>query len=76
LYCDGCIVLYIPSVIAKKINKKSRGSKIRDWIYRARYRAARNAEKRVALVVLQNLVFGSSKIFDKNVVSVFNRVQV
>jgi hypothetical protein len=77
LYCDGCIMLYIPSAIAKKFrNIKPRGSKIRDWICRAQYRAVRNAEKRVALTVLQNLVSGNSKVFDKNVVAVFNRVRI
>jgi hypothetical protein len=67
--------MYIPRTIAK-ISKKSRGSKIRDWIYRAKYREARNAEKRVALTILQNLVSGNSKVFDKNVAAVFNRVRV
>jgi hypothetical protein len=69
--------MYIPNTIAKKFgNAKSRGSKIRDWIYRARYRAARGAEKRAALDVLQNLVSGNSKVFDKNVVAVFNQIRV
>jgi hypothetical protein len=75
-YCFGCIVLYIPGAMAKKFNLKSRGGGIRDWIYRAQYRAARNAEKRAALTVLQNLTSGSSKVFDKNVTAVFNRIQV
>jgi hypothetical protein len=69
-------VLYIPSAIAKKFRKKSRGGRIRDWIYRAQYRAARNAEKRVALFTLQNLVFGNSKVFDQIVVAIFNKVRV
>jgi hypothetical protein len=69
-------MLYIPNPIAKKFDKKSRGGKIQDWIYRARYRAARNTEKRVALVVLQTIVSGSSKVFDQTVVAVFNRVQI
>jgi hypothetical protein len=76
LICGGCIMLYIPRIIAMKFDKKSRGSRIRDWIYRAQYRAARNAEKKAALVILQNITFGSSKVFDKNVVSVFTRVRV
>jgi hypothetical protein len=76
LYCYGCMMLYIPSIIAKKFNKKSRGGRIRDWIYRSRYRAARNAEKRVALTILQNIVSGNSKVFDRNVVDIFNRVRV
>jgi Leucine-rich repeat (LRR) protein len=76
LYCNGCIMVYIPSTIAKKFNKKSRGANIRNWICRAQYRAARNAEKRVALSTLQNLVSGNSQVFDKNVTAVFNRVRV
>jgi hypothetical protein len=48
----------------------------KDWIFRAQYRAARNAEKRVALFALQNLTFGSSKVFDQNVTAVFNRIRV
>jgi hypothetical protein len=76
LFCRGCIILYIPSTIAEKVNKKSRGGKIRDWICRAQYRAARNAEKRAALDVLQNLVSGNSQVFDRNVTAVFNRVRV
>jgi hypothetical protein len=69
-------MMYIPNVIAKKIDEKSRGGRIRDWIYRAQYRATRNAEKRAALPILQNLTFGSSKVFDKNVAAVFNRVRI
>jgi hypothetical protein len=69
-------MLYIPSAIAKKLGKKSRGNNIRDWIYRAQYRATRNAEKRAAVAVLQNLVSGSSKVFDQNVTAVFNQTRV
>jgi hypothetical protein len=69
-------VMYIPSTIAKKFDKKSRGGKIRDWIYRAQYRATRNAEKRVALFTLQTIVSGNSQVFDRNVVAVFNRVRI
>jgi hypothetical protein len=76
LYCSGCVVLYIPSAIAKKFLKKSRGANIRNWIYRAQYRAARNAEKRVALTVLKNIISGNSQVFDKNVVSIFNQMRV
>jgi hypothetical protein len=77
LYCSGCIILYVPSAIAKKLREKqSRGSKIRDWIYRARYIAARNTEKRAALVILQTIVSGNSQVFDRNVVAVFNRIRV
>jgi hypothetical protein len=76
LYCGGCIILYIPSSIAKKFRRKSRGIRIRDWIFRAQYRAARNAEKRAALAVLQNLTSGSSQVFDQNVAAVFNRVRI
>jgi hypothetical protein len=76
LICDGCIILYIPSTIAEKVSKKSRGGKIRDWICRAQYRAARNTEKRAAMIVLRDLTFGSSQVFDKNVAAVFNKIQV
>jgi hypothetical protein len=76
LYYDGCIMLYIPNTIAKKVGKTSRGGRIRDWIYRARYRATRSAEKRAALAILQNLTSKSSKVFDQNVTAVFNRVRI
>jgi hypothetical protein len=69
-------MVYIPSSTAKKFNLKSRGSKIRDWIYRATYRAARNSERRAALAVLQNLVSGNSQIFDRTVTAVFNGIRV
>jgi hypothetical protein len=69
-------MLYIPDAIAKVFGKKSRGSKLRDWIYRAQYRSARNAEKRVALAVLQTIVSGSSQIFDQNVTAIFIRARV
>jgi hypothetical protein len=70
-------MLYIPKAIAKEFRDiKSRGSKIRDWIYRAQYRAVRNAEKRAALFALQTLVSGNSQVFDRNVVAVFNQVRV
>jgi hypothetical protein len=76
LDCGGCIALYIPRAVAKKVCVKSRGRKIRDWIYKAKYRAARNAEKRVALAILQTIVSENSTVFDKNVAAVFNRIRV
>jgi hypothetical protein len=69
-------MLYIPHTIAKKFKKKARGCKIRDWIFRAQYRAARNAEKRAALAILQNLVSENSQVFDRNVTAIFNRVRI
>jgi hypothetical protein len=70
-------MLYISSRVARKCRLGSRrGGMLRDWIFRAKYRAARNAEKRAALIILQNLTFGSSKVFDQNVVAVFIRVRV
>jgi hypothetical protein len=76
LYCDGCIVLYVPDIIANKVGMKSRGNKILNWIYRAQYRAARNAEKRAALTVLSTIVSGNNKVFDRNVMAVFNQARV
>jgi hypothetical protein len=69
-------MLYIPDAIAKKLNKKSRGRKIRDWIFRAQYRSARNTEKRAAMGVLQNIVSGHGQVFDRNVTAIFNHVRV
>jgi hypothetical protein len=76
MFYQRCIILYIPNTIAKKFLVKPRGGRIRDWICRAQYRAARNTEKRVALAILQTIVSGNSQVFDRNVVAVFNRIRV